>query len=324
MTSRTDNPRVAIQQAIREIAADNTSGAAEILPRAAQVFALLNCCGSTPELANLEHAQQAVIETSIGIALAQPHMSPLLKLASAAISASRDASAIAECFQAVQTAALNFVECAQRGARASASHAASLIQDGSVVLTHSRSSTVLAALIEARHNAKDFSVIATESRPMLEGRTLADALSKKDIRVTLIIDAAAALALDRVDIVLIGADRLTPANLVNKIGTRMIVLAARERGLPVYAICDTSKFISDDYYGAAKAHQDDAREVWPDAPEGVTIVNEYFEPTTLLGFTGIVSEHGTLAIEDAAHRAAQLSIDSALVNAMGLDSDRLK
>ena len=322
MTSRTDKYRVAIQQAISEIAADNTSGASEILPRAAQVFALLNSCGSTSDFASLEHAQQAVIETSIGIALAQPHMSPILKLASSALSASRNARDIAECFQIAQSSALNFIESAQRGTCASASHGASLIQDGSVVLTHSRSSTVLTALFEARRQAKDFSVVATESRPMLEGRTLADALTKKDIPVMLIIDAAAALALDSVDIVLIGADRLTPAHLVNKIGTRMIVLAARERGLPVYAICETSKFISEDYYGVARAHQDG--EVWPDAPEGVTILNEYFEPTSLLGFTGIVSEHGTLAIEDAAHRAAQLSIDSALVNAIRLDGDRLK
>jgi translation initiation factor 2B subunit (eIF-2B alpha/beta/delta family) len=121
--------------------------------------------------------------------------------------------------------------------------ASELIGEGSRVLTHSRSSTVKAALICARRSGKTFRVIATESRPLCEGRTLASELAREGIRVTLIADAAVAAKIDDVDFVITGADRISPGLLVNKIGTRMIALAANEKGVPVYALADMSKLL---------------------------------------------------------------------------------
>jgi len=314
LSRRDKQSRAVIDAAISQIASDNTSGAAEILRRAGAVFTLLNTSlGQVTDTSEL--AQQAVIQTCIALALAQPDMSALLRLASAALSAARIATGARETLEAAQEAALNFIENAERGTRGAALHGAALIRDGATVLTHSRSSTVLAAFLEAKRRGRDFSVVATESRPMLEGRALAEAIANQDIRVTLIADAAASLAMEHVDLVMVGADKITAVNLVNKIGTRMIVLAARERDLPVYVLCDTSKFIREDYVGAGIRDLGDTNELWTEAPRGVAVANRCFEPTPLAFFTGIITEDGALPIKEVARRAKQAAIDKELVNA---------
>jgi translation initiation factor 2B subunit (eIF-2B alpha/beta/delta family) len=191
-----------------------------------------------------------------------------------------------------------------------------MIGSGATVLTHSRSSTVLAAFVEARRRGNDFSVIATESRPVLEGRALAEALAAQGTRVSVIADSAAASVLNQVDLVLVGADKITPEYLVNKIGTRMIALAARERAVTVCAVCDTSKLIDADYHIASAGDRRSVDELWPEAPKGVVVVNRYFEPTPLALFTTIITEQGELSPEETARRAERASIDSELADAL--------
>ena len=303
-----------IDAAIEGIAADNTSGAAEILRRCAGVFSLLK---QAPQNAiSFDHAQEAIIKTTIALANAQPDMSSLLRLASEAVKAARSKSTALEALASAVDAAIQFVESATVSAHAAAMYAVDLIGEGSTVLTHSRSSTVLEALIEARRAEKSFEVIVTESRPMFEGRKLAGELANSEIKVTVIADAAASLFLDRADIVVVGADKILPDYSINKIGTRMISLAARESGMPVYSICDTSKFIATDYLLDLKPGQADTNELWPDAPEGVAVVNRYFESTPLDYFTGIVTERGLLSIAETSACAREASIDQELIDAL--------
>jgi translation initiation factor 2B subunit (eIF-2B alpha/beta/delta family) len=260
----------------------------------------------------IESAQQAVIETCVALVRAQPDMSPILNLASAAISAALTATTAEQALKLAADAAVGFIENSAANARAAALRAASMICDGASVLTLSRSSTVLAAFVEARRAGKSFSVIATESRPMLEGRILAESLASEGIGVALIADAAASLVMDHVDLILVGADRVTPYYLVNKIGTRMIALEARERNLPLYAVCDTSKFISEDYFTSEVRNERSANELWPNAPSGVAVVNPYFERVLLQYFTGIITEAGIISSLDAMWRANEKSIHRVL------------
>jgi len=319
MVSKTDNPpRNDIDAAINHIACDISSGAAEILRRAGAVFTLLNFRASEDGGGDLEPAQQALLETCAALASAQSEMSPLLRLSSAALSAAQTATDAPDSWKRAEEAALNFIANAESAARDAALHAAALIQDNATVLTHSRSSTVFAALVEAKRAGRRFSIVATESRPMLEGRALAESVARHDIPVTLIADAAASLAMDQVDLVVVGADKITPRDLVNKIGTRMIALAARERGLPLYALCDSSKFICKDYLGSGIGHPNSAVELWPVAPRGVLVRNSCFEPTPISHFTGIVTEDGVLSSVDAARRAENASINNVLVSALGV------
>jgi translation initiation factor 2B subunit (eIF-2B alpha/beta/delta family) len=311
-------------EAITAIAADNISGAAVILGRAGTAFSQLYEAASQRGAVDFEAAQQTVLETCIALALAQPDMTPLLRLASAVLRSARMASDALGSLKCAQQAALNFIANASRAARDAASRSAALIQDGARVLTHSRGSTVLAAFVEAKNAEKHVSVVLTESRPMLEGRAMAAALAGQRIPVTLIADAAASLALDSVDLVMLGADKVTPVNLVNKIGTRMIALAARERGLSLFAVCDSSKFIREDYYQPAVPRSRSADELWADAPRGVSVANCYFEPTPLDVFTGIVTEDGVLSVVETARRAEKSSIDDYLARALKIKLDAIK
>src|ERR1041384_3025528 len=276
-----------IEEAIEGIAADNTSGAAEILHHCAGVFSLLKYVDRAS--ISIHQAREIIIKICVALVKSQPDMSALLRLASQTIEAAAD-----------------------------------IIREGSTVLTHSRSSTVLEALLEARRSGKSFEVILTESRPMFEGRKLASELDQREIKVTIIADAAASLFLERADSVLVGADKILPDYLVNKIGTRMIALAAREGGTPMYSICDSSKFIEIDCVSDSELDQADPHELWLDAPNGVTVVNRYFESTPLEYFTGIVTEHGLLSSTEASACAREASIDQELSDALKAQSARIK
>jgi translation initiation factor eIF-2B subunit delta len=303
-----------IDAAIRIIAADNRSGAAEILSRVERVFTPL--ASSTLQTNDsLESARDSVLNICVALVQAQPDMSPILRVASEALAASRAHEEPHDVFKFAGQSALSFIQHSINAARDVAVNAARTIINGDIILTHSRSSSVFAALNQAKLDGKVFEIITTESRPGMEGRRLAADLYDRGIKVMLITDAAAALALDRATKIFVGADTVTPENLVNKMGTRMIALAAREKGLPIYALCDSSKFINLTDTSVSQK-QGSTAEVWEAAPEGVEISNRYFEPTPLNLITGFVTEEGVLTADAAASIAQAATIETILVESL--------
>jgi translation initiation factor eIF-2B subunit delta len=289
-----------LAQMLEAIKADNRSGAAEILTKATAVYVAARSC----DRAAVSPRNSDVLARGISSMLreAQPDMAGLLNMVRRVEQAVARAGGHAP-LEAAAEAAVEFCESASAKASASAGRAAELITEGAVVLTHSRSSTVLAAFRDAARRGRSFSVIATEGRPMLEGREVAEALSKMAVGVTLIVDSAAALVMDTVDLVLVGADRVTPAHIVNKIGTRMIALAARDQGIPIYCLADTTKFIGSKQ--SVRPRSDRAgSEVWPDHPPRIAIINRYFEEVPIDLFTGVVTESGPLEPAEAGRQAA--------------------
>jgi translation initiation factor eIF-2B subunit delta len=291
-------------RAIDAIAADNAAGAADIVRRAAAIFSLIDAS----QCADLGQANTLIAGVCDGLVAAQPDMAPVLNLANAVRGAAASGGGPAEALRLAVKAAGDFSRLAAAAYVETAKQAAKLIRPGCKLLTHSRSSTVLEALSTAARKGVAFGVIATESRPVLEGRTLATELANAGIVVTLIADAAAATVLSEIDLVLVGADRVTPEAVVNKIGTLMIALAARERAIPIHAVCDTTKFTASAHSSAAKRRQRDPAELWTDPPSNVRVRNEYFEETPLKYFAAVVTEHGFLNPTEAARRAASLPL----------------
>ncbi|RYC65457.1 hypothetical protein CHU98_g765 [Xylaria longipes] len=115
------------------------------------------------------------------------------------------------------------------------------------VLTLSSSSTISSSLLRAASTlgvALDLRVL--ESRPLCEGVTLAsrilnDSQHGLHAKVTIYSDASVALAAREVDIVLLGADRISSAG--DKIGSLPAVLAARyvNPNVKVLVLSDTEK-----------------------------------------------------------------------------------
>jgi translation initiation factor 2B subunit (eIF-2B alpha/beta/delta family) len=176
-----------------------------------------------------------------------------------------------------------------------AEHAEPLIANGAVVVTHSRSSTVLAALRRAKRAGRLFDVVVAESRPNLEGRTLARELSEDQIPVRLVVDALLATAVEGADRVLVGADALTSRSIVNKVGTKLLALAARETQVPVTVLAESTKaWVKrlDPVLGLLTSRPREPKEVWEGAPYGIEVVNLYFEPVPVDLVTEVVDEDG--------------------------------
>ncbi|HEX6174367.1 MAG TPA: hypothetical protein VF089_10150 [Candidatus Binatia bacterium] len=126
-----------------------------------------------------------------------------------------------------------------RGARAK--RAAELLPDRARVLTHCNMSGEL--LATAQHCAamgKEFAVIATETRPYLQGaRLTAWELARGGVQVSLIPDCAVAQVLARgeVDAVIVGSDRAAQnGDIINKVGTYPLAVMAKRYGVPFHVL----------------------------------------------------------------------------------------
>ncbi|MGC9011352.1 S-methyl-5-thioribose-1-phosphate isomerase [Thermogladius sp.] len=131
-------------------------------------------------------------------------------------------------------------------------YGADLVPEGATILTHcnagalatSAFGTAEAIMRVAWYRGKKIKVIATETRPLLQGARLTVwELVKEGIPVTLITDNMAGYVIRKglVDLVIVGADRITREGyVVNKIGTYMIALAAKRNNVPFYVAAPTS------------------------------------------------------------------------------------
>jgi len=155
---------------------------------------------------------------------------------------------------------------------------ANKIKSGMVVFTHCHSSTVLNILKLAKENNIRFEVHNTETRPLFQGRITAKELSKLGIPVTHYIDSAMRLAIKKADLVLLGADAITPEKAINKIGSEMIAEIADKYDIPVYICCDSWKFDFKTIFGfGEEVEVRKADEIWDNAPKKVRICNYAFE-----------------------------------------------
>lgn len=129
---------------------------------------------------------------------------------------------------------------------------AELIKDNSVVLTHCNAGalatagygTALGVVRGAVEAGKNIKVIATETRPFLQGaRLTAWELNKDGIPVSLITDSMVGHIMSKgmVDAVVLGADRIAKnGDVANKIGTYSISVLAKSHGIPFYVAAPIS------------------------------------------------------------------------------------
>ncbi len=87
-----------------------------------------------------------------------------------------------------------------------AKYGARLIPKNAVVLTHCHSHTVEAVLMHAKNKIDH--VIATETRPLWQGRITATNLSGAGIEVVQVVDSAAASMMKKADVFITGCDAI--------------------------------------------------------------------------------------------------------------------
>jgi ribose 1,5-bisphosphate isomerase len=116
-----------------------------------------------------------------------------------------------------------------------------LIRNNSIIMTHCHSGDALAVIKRAHAEGKKITVYATETRPKNQGVTTALELARLKIPVTLITDAAAGFFMNEVDVVIVGADAIRREGIVNKIGTYILAVLAKENKKPFYVVGSTLK-----------------------------------------------------------------------------------
>jgi len=200
--------------------------------------------------------------------------------------------------------------------RAMGKNGAALINDGDVVLTHCNAGelatveygTALGVIRAAWKQGKKIKVIATETRPLLQGaRLTAYELKRDGIPVTLITDSMVGYVMHKrmVNKVVVGADRIVQDAVINKIGTFTVAVLAHEHGVPFYVAAPKSTFdltrkaadvIIEERKPAEVTHFG-SQQV---ATSGIGVLNPAFDITPLKYVSAIIHESGVYYKKDFA------------------------
>ncbi len=166
-----------------------------------------------------------------------------------------------------------------------------LLARAEAILTLSYSSTVEAVLLGA---AASSLVRVAEARPLLEGRKLFSRLREGGVSARLVTDAQMAGAMAASDLLLLGADTIcADLSAVNKTGSRLAALAAREFRKPCVVATDTFKIAAMVLSENISLEEGPGEEVWEE--EAPHCENRVFEvlPPHLIG--SYLTEKGVLS-----------------------------
>jgi len=119
------------------------------------------------------------------------------------------------------------------------------VSDGAMVMLHGYSRCVMQLLGAAAAAGKHFRCVVCEGCPDDSGRRVADALrGEHGIPCEVIVDSAAAFVMERVDLVLLGAEGVVESGgIFNKVGTYQVATVAKALGKPVYVAAESYKFV---------------------------------------------------------------------------------
>jgi methylthioribose-1-phosphate isomerase len=188
---------------------------------------------------------------------------------------------------------------------------AKLFENGDVIMTHCNAGslataaygTALGVIRAAREDGKRVTVIATETRPVMQGsRLTAFELQHDGIDVSLIPDTAVGFMMARGAIrrVIVGADRiLRTGHVFNKIGTYQVAIIAKIHKIPFYVAAPFSTLDFESNLEDIIIEERSKEEVTMMgkkriAPEGVRVFNPAFDVTPPELITGIITERGIL------------------------------
>ena len=251
-------------------------------------------------------AEAEMAEDAVALADAQPAMAALVALGTRAIKVARKArleeapsdEAADRLLLALKAWQSDFEAASEAIVRGSAA----LVPDSPWIATTSRSTLVERSLLEAGAKNSGLRVLLSESRPMNEGRGLAEALADAGVPSWLAVDAALPLLLPQAAAVWIGVDAVRETTFVTKAGTYALLLVARELNVPAYAFAQRAKFLPDRCTRLTLPRRP-PEEVWAEAPAQVSVVNLPFEEVPLALVRGVLTENGFLGareVEDAA------------------------
>lgn len=212
------------QKALKRICSDRRSSAVTLTKKSAQLLVQMTKGGIEPT---------KLIEAAEQIFNAHPAMAPLWHLAQLT-------RKYVESPKSLASALAQFLADMEAHAKASVACASEWLPEGKI-LVHSFSSLVFQSIVQANRKGKKFEVICTASFPGGEGISLAKALAKANIYVTLVSDLQAFAWLMQCGLMFVGADAWCEDGLVHKVGTWCLASASKQMGVPVWSIGTSEK-----------------------------------------------------------------------------------
>ncbi len=186
-----------------------------------------------------------------------------------------------------------------------------LVPEEADVLTHCNTGmlctagigTALGVVIAAHRGGKRVHVWVDETRPVLQGaRLTAWELGRLGIPRTLIADGAAAslMAQGRVDLAIVGADRIAAnGDVANKLGTYGVAVLAKHHDVPFYVAAPTST-------------------VDPATPTGADIPIERRDPSEVVAPLGVAFAEPDTPAENPAFDLTPAELVTAIVTERGI------
>ena len=187
-----------------------------------------------------------------------------------------------------------------------------LFNDGDTVMTHCNAGslatvaygTALGVIRSANESGKKIHVIATETRPVMQGaRLTAFELKHENINVSLIPDTAVGyiMSQNKIRHVVVGADRiLKTGHVFNKIGTYQLALLAKTHKIPFYVAAPLSTFDLKNNPEDIIIEERSKNEVLKIgnkfiAPDDIGVLNPAFDLTPPNLISNIITEKGVIS-----------------------------
>jgi len=299
-----------VAPSVETVRSDRTHGSAWISARALEV--LRDAAAEADESPDSDDASVPadVLDVAADLRDARPEMAAVANRVNRVVAESTGPDAGPD---RLERRAIDALESSFEADSAAARTAATRLRgtDATAVATLSRSGTVREAIDELTTGGDPSlsELVVAESRPEREGVDVAEwAARETNASVTLTTEAAlpTALADSDVDAVVVGADSILPTgHVVNKTGTRVLALAAREMDVPVYVVAARDKVrpagASDGESGGGEAYVPDvdspASAVY-DGDADVSVHAPTFEVTPAALVDGIATEEGLLDTDE--------------------------
>ncbi len=279
------------QQGIDKLMADRRSSAQEIVHEALGL--LIDAIGdSVPnEMSSYRNWLMRLGRELIG---ARPGTAHLFRLVNGMLWATEGATSPQEVRERALTFLQEYHTASARALEAVAKAAARVLSTYPVLMTFSRSTTVLRTLTLMAEQGNERPIYLSEGRPNYEGQTLASELAWAGLRVTLGVDMALFGWLPQVRALVVGADSLSTQGMVAKLGTAPLTHAAQELEVPVYVLCTADKFMPTEYYSGHDLGSGPPEEIMPESTERLAVSNTYYDITPLDQITAVITERGRL------------------------------
>ena len=184
----------------------------------------------------------------------------------------------------------------ERAKHEAAKAAVDVLEDGSTVLTHDFSSTVMEAVELAAQGGHHLDVYVTEARPRFIGRKAVRTLAGIDrVEPTLVVDSAAGHYLDECDRVVVGMDCIVDDTLYNRVGTFPIAATAAELAVPVSVLGSSAKLIDEGF--AFENEFRSSSEVMREPADGFDVANPAYDATPTHLLDDVVTDDGVHELE---------------------------